>query len=404
VITKTERDNAEARRGIRNRRSTLGSLRKMKSLEALPNSFPAGVLRGAKALEIIDVPMWPLESYGDPDLVMIKVQACGVCGSDFRYFLGENPWAQHTLGRFVPNPPNIVLGHEYAGIVVAVQSERNEHLLGKRVAPICSKVCGACEECRANRSRLCPNTVHMGHGQGWGDQAFFPGAYGGYAPAWGSSCFEVADHISMSEAAMMDILAVCVHVAQRGEIQRGRPVLCVGAGPAGNGVGQAALAMGASKAVLLDHSQEAIDIARQQGFDHAIYTAGMSRSEIEERLTDLAPSGFGSVFDTVGSKESLDLALSSLGKAGTLVNLAVHDEEIPLNFLRIGSERKIVTSCNFEVGDYPLALSWLESGHLRVKEWLTTTTLNEIPAWFEKITSGDVEKGVFKLVINPWMP
>lgn len=373
----------------------------MKSLRNLPRSFPAGVLREPGSLEVMEVPIWPLESYDDPDLVLIEVEACGVCGSDFRYYMGENPWAQHTLGRFVPNPPNIVLGHEYAGVVVQVLSEKNEHLLGKRVAPLCSKVCGTCEECLANRSRLCPNTVHMGHGQGWGDQPFFPGAYGRYSPAWGSSCFEIPDQISMPEAAMMDILAVCVHVAQRGEIQPGRPILCIGAGPAGNGVAQAALALGASQAILIDHSSLAVDIAERQGFGVAIKTSGMEKNQILGILTKIVPSGFGSVFDTVGSAESLDLALSALGKAGTLVNLAVHDEEIPLNFIRLGSERKIVTSCNFEVGDYPVALSWLASGRFRVREWLTPVKLEEIPAWFQHVTEKTGEKDIFKLVIDP---
>src|SRR5476649_316442 len=106
----------------------------MIAIDSLPATIPAGVLVSPNRLEIREIPMWPLESYGDPDMVLIKVAACGVCGSDFRYFVGENPWAQHTLGRFVPNAPNIVLGHEYAGTVVAVLDKENEHLLGKRVA------------------------------------------------------------------------------------------------------------------------------------------------------------------------------------------------------------------------------------------------------------------------------
>ena len=143
----------------------------------MPPTFGAGVLRGPRDLAILDIPIWPIESYNDHDLVMIKVEACGVCGSDFRYFLGENPWAQHTLGEFKPNSPNIVLGHEYAGIVIAVLSEENRHLLGKRVAPICSKVCSSCDDCVNDRDHLCAHTVHLGHGQGWGDQTYFPGAY-----------------------------------------------------------------------------------------------------------------------------------------------------------------------------------------------------------------------------------
>ncbi|CAN5659156.1 2,3-butanediol dehydrogenase [soil metagenome] len=371
----------------------------MFSIEPLPSSMPAAVLEAPGRLVVQEIPMWPLADYGDDDLVMVRVEAVGVCGSDFRYFLGENPWAQHTLGRFVPNPPNIVLGHEIAGMVVAALSERNKGLLGKRVAPVCFKVCGWCSECRAGRMRLCPNTVHLGHGQGWGKRDFYPGAYTRYVPAWGASCFEIADHISFPEAATMDILAVCVHVAEQGNIQPGRPVLIIGAGPAGNGVAQVALATGADRVVLLDRSSVAVEQAQKVGI--ALDTSEMSDEEVHSALKGLAPEGFGSVFDTVGAAKTLDLGLTHLGKAGTLVNLAVHDEPIAFNFLRLGSERKIVTSCNFELGDYPKALAWLTAGRLKVSDWLTSVSLEELPALFERITLDPEEKPVFKLVVEP---
>ncbi len=367
----------------------------------LPDTIPAAVLESPKALSIKDIPLWRLEQYGDPDLVLVRVEACGVCGSDFRYYLGENPWAQHTLGRFVPNPPNIVLGHEYAGTVVAALTAENHGLLGRRVAPVCSKVCNACDDCRNGRSRLCANTVHMGHGQGWGDQDFYPGAYAQFTLAWGSTCHEIPDDLSFAEAAMMDILAVCVHVAETGGVQPGRPVLSIGSGPAGNGVVQVARLLGASKAVLLDRSDQALSVADRQNLGLTLNSRGLSPAEIRRRLDPIVPEGFGTVFDTVGSPESLDLGLSVLGKGGTLVNMAVHDEEIPINFMRLGSERRIVTSCNFEVGDYPKALAWLAAKRLSVKEWLTPIRLNELPDWFEKVTSNE-DKGAFKLVVEPW--
>src|SRR5688572_2107582 len=96
---------------------------------AIPSTIRAGVLQHPRDLKVREIPQWPVEDYGDDDLMLIEVGACGVCGSDFRYFAGENPWAQHTLGKFMPNPPNIVLGHEYSGTVVAVLSEANLHWL-----------------------------------------------------------------------------------------------------------------------------------------------------------------------------------------------------------------------------------------------------------------------------------
>jgi len=76
------------------------------------NEVKALVLRSPEQLEIMDVPK-PKLSAGQ---VLIKVSKCGICGSDVRYFHGENPWAKQTLGRHVDNPPNIILGHERTGV------------------------------------------------------------------------------------------------------------------------------------------------------------------------------------------------------------------------------------------------------------------------------------------------
>ncbi|HEY3268669.1 MAG TPA: alcohol dehydrogenase catalytic domain-containing protein [Armatimonadota bacterium] len=368
--------------------------------EDIPNTIQAGVLEAPRRLNVREIPQWPVLDYGDPDLVLLKVKACGVCGSDFRYYDGENPWAQHTLGRHVDNPPNIVLGHEFAGDVVAVASEKNRGLLGKRMAPVCSKVCGMCTECRAGRTELCPNTTHLGHGAGWGKRDFYPGAYALYVPTWASGCYEIPDSVSYEEAAMMDILAVCVHVAHKGKIAPGRPVLMLGAGPAGNGIAQAARYLGASQVVITDLAETALQQARKQGIDHVVDVRGKSTDDLAKELLAIAPEGFGSVFDSVGSPDSLDLGLRALGRAGTLVAMAVHDESIPLNFLRLGGERNIVTSCNFAAGDYPHALAWLESGRFQVKDWLTRITLAETPQRFTDVLANKADRSAFKMVIT----
>lgn len=365
---------------------------------AVPSKMRAVVLESPRRLALRDIPVWPIEAYGDPDLVLVKVAACGVCGSDFRYYAGENPWAMHTLGRHVDNPPGVVLGHEYAGEVVAVLDERNEGLLGRRVAPVCSKVCGTCADCRAGRSQLCPNTIHMGHGQGWGKRDLYPGAYAEYVPAWGSGCYVIPEGTASAEAAMMDILAVCVHVAGQGRIQPGRPVLMMGAGPAGNGIAQAARILGANRVAVTDISDRALGMAAKSGFDNVVDARDKPAPTLAAELRTIAPEGFGTVFDSVGGRDSFDLGLGLLGKEGTLVNMAVHDLDIPLNFMRLGSERRITTSSNFATGDYPIALSWLESGRFRVKDWLTEVKLEDIPRLFSE--AGQAGRGAFKLVIT----
>src|ERR1035438_5152691 len=146
----------------------------------------AVVLRKPKVLEYVEVPMPELKS---EEHVLIGVKACGICGSDLRYWNGDNPWALHTLGHHVDNPPNIVLGHEYAGVVVRVNSAKYEHLLGRRVGVQPYRVCGECEFCRSGRHNLCRETIHIGHGQGWGEMEFYPGAYAEY-------CLRSEEHTS----------------------------------------------------------------------------------------------------------------------------------------------------------------------------------------------------------------
>ena len=366
--------------------------------KTLPKRMEAVVLEKPGRLTVQEIPLWPLESYGDDDLVLVEVEACGVCGSDLRYFQGENPWAQHTLGRHVDNPPNIVLGHEFTGTVVAVLHERNRPLLGKRVAPLCSKTCGTCRYCTSERENLCPRTVHLGHGQGWGKQDFYPGAYAEYVPAWGRGCFEIPRSLSFEEASMMDILAVCTHVALQGRVRKGAAVLVLGAGPAGNGIAQVARVLGASPVVLVDRSEKAVEVAKGCGFEHVI-RAGDGDAVEREAVRVLGPEGAFSVFDAVGAEWSIRTGLHLLDKGGTLVNMAVHDAELRLNQTELGGERRLVTSCNFRLHEYPDALAWLTEGKIDVKPWLGRVKRTDLPAVFHTLLKKDKGERWFKVVV-----
>jgi len=369
------------------------------SMKLLKGQMQAVILEKPETLTVKQIPIWPIESYGDPDLVLVKVEACGICGSDLRYFMGENPWAQHTLGRHVENPPNIVPGHEFAGTVVAVLDGKNEHLLGQRVAPVCSKVCGVCRCCRSEREHLCPNTVHTGHGQGWGQQDYYPGAYAEYVPVWAKGCYTIPDSLPYNEAAMMDILAVCTRVANQGNIRQGAPVLILGAGPAGNGIGQIAKMLGASKVVMIGRSDITLEIARECGFPDVIDSKKVDDQEAAIRA-QLGEEGAMTVIDSIGSERSIKLGLRLLDKAGTLVNMAVHDTEMQINQMDLGSERSVVTACNFRAHEYPTTLNWLIEGRINVAPWIKTVTRDETPETFLKLLDKEMGRQFFKVVIT----
>ncbi|MHA1266458.1 MAG: zinc-dependent alcohol dehydrogenase [Candidatus Helarchaeota archaeon] len=370
----------------------------------LPELMQAVVLRKPYHLEYMRIPIWPIAKYKDPDLILIKVKACGVCGSDFRYYRGENPWAQHTTGRKIMNPPNIVLGHEYAGEVVAVLSVANQKWLGKYVAPICSKVCGICEMCRTNRAHLCENTIHIGHGQGWGVQSYYPGAYAEYAPAWAPGCYELPSTLSFEEAAMMDVLAVSTHAYQRNRHIEELPLLIMGAGPVGNGIGQVAQNRGVdpSNIFILENSAIAIEIAKKTGFHQIINPSNISKAAILEHLLQLTNrKKFYSIFDCVGTEFSFNLGMKLLDKGGTFVNLAVHNRQLQnFNQMHLASERALTTSSNFSLAAYEQAWKWLCQGNFKLNSWFRQVGLSDIPKIFKETIKNKKKREYFKLLIT----
>jgi threonine dehydrogenase-like Zn-dependent dehydrogenase len=369
--------------------------------EALPEEMNCVILKKPYTLKYGRIPIRPLNSYSNhEDLILIKVEACGVCGSDYRYYKGENPWSQHSLGHHIDNKPNIVLGHEFSGTVVAVASETNKKWLGKRVIPICFKTCGVCDYCVANRDNICPNTIHLGHGQGWGDLDYYPGGYSEYAPSWGAGCFEIPDNVTFEEASMMDILAVSNHVFKQGDYKKGFPILLIGSGPAGNGIGQVARIKGAEDIIVIERSKQAIEVAKLNGFTTVINSEDRSLKELKKDVLNLTEDhGCISIFDSVGSEESLDLGLSVLDKGGTFVNMAVHDADVKFNNMRLSGERKITTSSNFRLKDYKEVLTWLGEKKIDVNPWFTRITLPEIPDFYKKVVD-EKNNEYFKLLIS----
>ena len=356
----------------------------------------AVVLKKPKTLALMDVPDFALP---DQNHVLIRVKACGICGSDLRYWAGDNPWALHTLGRHIDNPPNMILGHEFAGEVVAVRAKKYEHLLGKKVGVQSYRVCGKCRFCRSGRENLCREMIHIGHAQGWGKMNFYPGAYAEYCPAWADLLHPLDDHLSYSEAAMADILCVAVHVCGRTAIYDGAGIFCIGGGPAGLGIAQVAKSKGAGKVFITDPSPIARDvISRFPDFtviDPQVQDPGRV---IRDSLGD---EKCAAIFDSVGSRQTLQLALPLLEESGTYVNLAVHKTNFSFDASLIGSERTLTTSSNAHYSDLVQAYELLNKGIIDVKPWIThRLPLEKYAEAFDLLLKDP--KQAYKVVFQPW--
>jgi 2-desacetyl-2-hydroxyethyl bacteriochlorophyllide A dehydrogenase len=355
----------------------------------------AAVLEAPGQLVLREIPMRTCLE----DEVMVKVNACGICGSDLRYYQGENPWAEHTLGRHVENPPNMILGHEISGQVVMAGRSENNHLIGKRVFIEPYNTCGSCLYCRSGRYHLCKQTRHIGHGAGWPDMDYFPGGMADYCQVWATHAYVLPDQISDEEATLLDPLAVAIHAVQLAGIEPGCDVLVLGSGPVGLCIAQAARAFGAGRVFCSDRFERAIEIAAQLGIDYPVNITETNLEALLRQKTD--GDGASAIFDTVGTAETQRQALDLLADSGCLVNLVSGQAKLDLSLNDLSGERKIIGSANNLYSDLVLAIKLLAAGTIKVQPLITHRfSLSDIQQGFDLLLDRSRNQAL-KVVIRP---
>ncbi len=354
------------------------------------------VLKSAENLEVMDVPV-PTLSAGQ---VLIKVSKCGICGSDIRYFHGENPWAKQTLQMDLPNPPNIILGHEFVGTVVDVHDSSDRYLIDKLVAVQTWTACGRCDNCRNGQENFCKETKHLGHGQGWGEMDFYPGGMAEYCPAFSKHVHELPENVSTEQATFLDPLTAALHAVDVAKPEILNRVVVLGAGPIGIMIAQLSKVYGASETFITDIADDNLNIARNLGVDHVLNVADSKQS-----ITDLVKSktgglGVDRVYNTVGSHDSIIESLGLLKNAGTVVLMATKNKEISFPSLLLSGERTMKTSTNAMYTDFPRVIELLASGLVKVDPMITHRfdLMDGLKA-FETACNKDQTQAI-KIVIN----
>jgi L-iditol 2-dehydrogenase len=346
------------------------------------------VLRKAMDLTVQRI---AIPSVGDPS-VAVELGACGICGSDVRYFAGENPWALHTLGKNLPSPPNMVLGHEVAGTV-------RENGKARRVAILAYRACGKCESCVTGNENRCDDMEHFGHSAGWKPMPFFPGGMAHHFRIWKGFDYTIPDSISFEEATFLDGLAVAVHAVSQSGVGTRDLLGILGLGPIGLLAAQVARARGAAEVFGCDVAELPVRLARETGFDRAL-RGDTSDLLAAVRARKAAPK-LTAVIDTVGTEASIRDGLLMLAKGGVLVLLAVHDKPIALAPIALASERRLVTSSNNRYGDFPAAIDLLASGAVRVRHLVTHRfALTEAPRAFDMLLKSGRDEA-YKVVLLP---
>ena len=325
------------------------------------------VLKSRESLEVMEVPI-PALSAGQ---VLVKVSNCGLCGSDIRYFHGENPWAKQTLQMEIPNPPNIILGHEFVGKVVDAHDSKDKELIGKRVAVQTWVACGRCDACRSGNENFCKETKHLGHGQGWGKMEFYPGGMAEYCPVFSNHVHELPENVTDDQATFLDPLTAALHAVDVAKPEVLNRVVVLGAGPIGIMIAQLSKVYGAAETFITDIADDNLGVAHNLGVDHVLNVANSGQT-----ITDLVKKqtgglGVDRVFNTVGSQDSIVESLALLKNRGLVVLMATKNDEISFPALMLSGERTIKTSTNAMYTDFPRAIELLASGLVKVEPMIT---------------------------------
>lgn len=350
----------------------------------------AAVLEGPGRLRVREIPVPETE----PGEVLVEVAACGICGSDLRYLAGENPWAKHTLGHEKPNPPDMILGHEVAGVVETGARRIRAGLLAFRT-------CGECPQCLRGESQLCTRTEHLGHGAGWEGREFNPGGMAEYMPVWRENVYELPDGVSSDEATFLDGLGVAIHAVRRADVRSGDGVAILGAGPIGMLIARAARVWGAEKVVTTDVYDAALDCARELGVDAAIDGRDGGADEVARELVAAAGGRLHCVFDSTGDLALQQAALATLAPGGTLMLMAGAADGLRLDTASLAGERTVTTSSNNLPEDFARGLELLASGEIVVAPMITHTfPLAEAEEAF-RVAANKRDTGAIKVVIHP---
>ena len=354
------------------------------------------VLKSTERIEVMDVPK-PILSAGQ---VLIEVSKCGICGSDVRYFHGENPWAKQTLGRHVENPPNIILGHEFTGVVHEVFDQSDAHLIGKRVGVNTFITCGRCNFCRNGQENLCNDTKHLGHGQGWGKMDFYPGGMAEFCIAFTSQIYELPENVTDEQATFFDPLIAAIHAVDVGGPKPLDKVAVLGAGPIGLLIAQIVKVYGATQTFITDIAAENIAIAEKVGVDYPINLSDGTKVLRDVVLEKTDMMGVDVAFNTVGTTESILESLEILKKGGTLVLMATKDDKIRFPSLLLSGERTIRTSSNAMYTDFPRVIELVSAGQVKVDPLITHRfSLSEAVSAFETACNKS-KTGAVKVIID----
>lgn len=320
-----------------------------------------------------------------PQDVLIKVIACGICGSDVHGYDG-------STGRRIPP---LIMGHEAAGEIASLGSEVRSFQVGDRVTFDSTISCGKCRFCRKGAINLCTSRQVLG--VSCGDYRRH-GAFAEYVAVPEHIVYRLPNGFSYSHAALIEAVSIAVHAAKITQIEPGSSAVVIGVGMIGLLAIQAFRHFGCDAVFAVDVDKGRLELARSLGARDAFL--GPGHEVLRQLRAATNGDGLDIAVEAVGAQNPIDLAIESvrLGGTVTLIGNVAPRVEIPLQAI-VTRQLRLLGSCA-SAGEYPECIELMQRGAIQVGSLISAVApLNEGAEWFRRLYAR--EAGLMKVILEP---
>ncbi len=267
----------------------------------------AALLNGPFEIGIVDYSLPGLK----PDEVLLKVEVCGVCGTDFHIYNGESY-----------SKPPVIPGHEFTGIIVDKGRDVNELHVDDHVVVDPNIYCGYCEYCRSGKINFCSNLKALG--------VSLNGGFAEYSIVPASQVYKIPNDFSFRTAAFAEPLSCCIRGIDQADIKTGESAVIIGSGTIGLLMLQLARNSGAAKVLVIEPNEHKQKLALELGADFVLTP---SADELNKQINDYTSGGPDVVIECAGNSSAAKLAINISKRGGRVVifGLADKNETIILN-------------------------------------------------------------------------
>lgn len=341
------------------------------------------VLIGPNQLEIREIPC-PEPGEGE---VLVRVRACGICGSDVEGLDG-------STGRRIPP---LVMGHEAAGEIARLGPGVTEWEEGTPVAFDSTIWCTHCRFCRRGQFNLCENRQVLGVAC---KEFRREGAFAEYVVVPQHVLVRLPAGLSFESATLAEPLAVALHAVGRLPPLLGRSALVMGAGVIGLLALQCLRLGGCTEIFVVDRQQDRLLRAESFGAK-AFHTDGAeSLAEIVRDIAQQTEGGTDLAIEAVGVAETVSAAIGGVRKGGSVALIGNLRPQVDLPLQQVVTREVNLFGCYASAGEYSTALQLLARGKVDVSRLISAVApLAEGPQWFTRLKTR--EPGLLKVILKP---